>query len=106
MQDFKRVLKFNCKWKEDWTIKTFRLAFNVNYPVLSNGCEHVWNVIYWIKIAFFFKNLQKSPSGWGLRPQTPIATGGWRLRPQTPVCDTFEYTSFLNTSPKLDISAF
>ena len=54
----------------------------------------------------FFQILQKSSSGWGLRPQTPIATGGWGLRPQTPVCDTFEYTSFLNTSPKLDIFAF
>ena len=49
-----------------------------------------------IKIAFFSKNLQKSPSGWGL----------WGLRPQTPVCDTFEYTSLLNTSPKLDICTF
>ena len=34
-----------------------------------------------IKIAFFSKNVQKS----------------------TPVCDTFEYTSLLNTSPNLDI---
>ena len=24
-----------------------------------------------IKIAFYSKNLQKSPIGWGLRPQTP-----------------------------------
>ena len=59
-----------------------------------------------IKIAFFSKNFQKSPSGWGLSPQTPIAAGGWRLRTQTPVCGTFEYTSLLNTSPKLDIFAF
>ena len=55
------------------------------------------------KIAFFSKNLQKSPSGWELCPQTPIASGGWGLRPQTPVCDTFEYTSLLNTSPNLDL---
>ena len=59
-----------------------------------------------IKIAFFSKNLQKSPSGWGLRSQTPIATGGWGLRPHTPVCDTFEYTSLLNTFRKLDICTF
>ena len=50
-----------------------------------------------IKIVFFSKNLQKSPSGWGLRPQTPIATGG---------CDTFEYTRLLNTAPKLHICTF
>ena len=68
-----------------------------------NTCE-MWS--NGIKIAFFSKNLQKSPSGWGLCPQTPIAFGGWGLRPQTPICDTFEYTSFLNTSPKLDIFAF
>ena len=46
-----------------------------------------------IEIAFFSKNLQKSHSGWGLCPHTPIAIGGWGIRPQTPVCDTFEYTS-------------
>ena len=39
------------------------------------------------------------PSGWELCPQTHIAFGG----PQTPLCDTFEYTSLLNTSPKLDL---
>ena len=66
-----------------------------------NTCE-MWS--NGIKIAFFSKNLQKSPSGWGLYPQTPIATGGWRLRPQTPVCDTFEYTSLLNASPKVDFA--
>ena len=66
------------------------------YEMWSNG----------IKIAFFSKNLQKSPSGWGLCPQTPIATRGWGLRPQTPVCDKFKYTSLLNTPPKWDIFAF
>ena len=59
-----------------------------------------------IEIAFFSESVQISPSGWGICPQTPIATGDWRLRPQTPVCDTFGYTSFLNTSPKVDILHF
>ena len=68
-----------------------------------NTCEMRSNGI---KIAFIPKNLQKSPSGWGLCPQTPIATGGWGLRPQTPVFGTFEYTSILNTSPKLDFCIF
>ena len=55
---------------------------------------------------FFSKNLQKSPSGWGLCPQTPIAIGSCGLCPQTPVSDTFEYTSLLNTSSKLDFYTF
>ena len=55
-----------------------------------NSCEMWSNVI---KIAFFSKNLQKSPSGWGLCPQTPVS-------------DTFEYTSLLNTSSKLDFYTF
>ena len=68
-----------------------------------NSCEMWSNGIY---IAFVSKNLQKSPSGWGLCPQTPIAIGGWGLCPQTPVSDTFEYTSLLNTSFKLDFYTF
>ena len=64
------------------------------------------NVIQWDLNVFFSKNLQKSPSGWGLCPQTPIAIGGWGLCPQTPVSDTFEYTSLLNTSSKLDFYTF
>ena len=68
-----------------------------------NSCEMRSNGI---KIAFFSKNLQKLPSGWGLCPQTPIAIGGWGLCPQTPACDTFEYTSLLNTSSKLDFYTF
>ena len=49
--------------------------------------------------SFFFQKLTKIA-------QTPIATGSWGLRPQTPVCDTFEYTRLLNSSPKLDIYTF
>ena len=64
------------------------------------------DVIQWDLNSFFSKNLQKSPSGWGLCPQTPIAIGGWGLCPQTPVSDTFEYTSLLNTSSKLDFYTF
>ena len=67
-----------------------------------NTCEMWFNGI---KIAFFPKKLQKSPSDWRLCPQTPIATG-LGLRPQTPVCNTFEYTSLLNTSPKFNICIF
>ena len=50
-------------------------------------CEMWFNGI---KIAFFPKNYKKSPNSWGLRPQTPKASGGWEPHPQTPVCDMFE----------------
>ena len=43
-----------------------------------------------IKIYFFSKNLQKSHSGWGLCPQTPIAIGGWGLYP-SPKLDTLHF---------------
>ena len=64
------------------------------------------NVIQWDLNSFFSKNVQKSLSGWGLCPQTSIAISGWGLCPQTPVSDTFEYTSLLNTSSKLDLYTF
>ena len=105
MQDSKRVLEFNGKRRIE-QLNFFDWLSNVKNLVLSNGCELVRNVIQLDLNSFFSKNLQTSPSGWGLSPQTPIATGGWGLRPQTPVCDTFEYTSLLNTSPKLEIYTF
>ena len=48
-----------------------------------------------LKQLFFQKNYKKSPGGRGFRPQTPVN-------------NTFElqYTSLLNTSPKLDIFTF
>ena len=39
-------------------------------------------------------------------PADPHSHGSWGLGPQTPVCDTFEYTWLLNTSPTLDICTF
>ena len=105
MQDSKSVLGFNCK-KRIEQLNFFDWLWNVKNLVLSNGSELVRNVIQWDLNSFFSKNLQKSPSGWGLCPQTPIAIGGWGLCPQTPVSDTFEYTSLLNTSSKLDFYTF
>ena len=61
------------------------------------------NVIQWDLNRFFFQKLTKIAQRLGVCPHTPIATGGWGLRPQTPVSDTFEYTSLLKTSPKLDL---
>ena len=105
MQDSKRVLGFNCKKRIEQLNYFFRL-WNVKNLVLWNGSELVRNVIQLDLNSFFSKNLQKSPSGWGLCPQTPIAIGGWGLCPQTPVSDTFEYASLLNTSSKLDFYTF
>ena len=68
-----------------------------------NTCE-MWS--NGIKIAFFSKNYKKLPNGWGLRPQTPKASGGWGSAPKTPSVIHLSYTGFLNTSPKLDICIF
>ena len=64
--------------------------------------QNVINGIY----GAFFQNLTKIAQRLGALPQTLIAIAGWGLRPQTPACDTFEYTSLLNTSPKLDSCIF
>ena len=105
MQDSKRVLDFNCKRMIE-QLNFFDWLSNVKNLVLSNGCEHVRNAIQWDLNSFFSENLQKSASGWGLCLPTPIATGDCWRHPQTFVCDTFEYTSLINTSPKLDICSF
>ena len=51
----------------------------------------------------FSQKLTKIAQRLGALP--PESHSLWRLelRSQTPVCDTFEYTSLLNTSPKLDL---
>ena len=62
--------------------------------MLSNGSEHARNVIQWHKIAVFSKKLIKiCPTAGGFAPRPPSVI---RLR----------YTSFFNTSPKLDICTF
>ena len=68
-----------------------------------NTCE-MWS--NGIKIAFFFQKLIKIAQRLGALPPDPHSHPRQGLRPKTPVCETFEYTSFLNTSPKLDIFAF
>ena len=105
MQDSKRVLGFNCK-KRIKQLNFFDWLWNVKNLVLWNGSELVRNAIQWDLNSFFFQKLTKIAQQLGALPQTPIATGGWGLCPQTPVCDTFEYTSLLNTSSKLDFHTF
>ena len=45
MQDLKRVMDLNCKWKKDYAIQSFNWFSNVKNLDLSNGSEHVQNVI-------------------------------------------------------------
>ena len=97
MQDFKRVWTLIASKRRIEQIIFFYWLSNVKNLVLSNGCEHVRNVIPWDLNSFFFQKLTKIAQRLGLCPQTPIATG---------VCGTFEYTSLLKTSPKLDICIF
>ena len=78
MQDSKRVLRFNCKRRIE-QLNFFDWLSNVKNLVLWKGFELVRNVIQWDLISFFSKNLQKSPSGWGLCPQTPRSPSVIRL---------------------------
>ena len=52
------------------------------------------------KIAFFQKLTKIA------QPLAVVRLSTAGLHPQTPVCDTFEYTSLLNTSSKLYIYTF
>ena len=105
MQDSKRVLGFNCKWRIE-QLNFFDWLWNVKNLVLWNGSELVRNVIQWDLNSFFSQKLTKITQRLGALPQTPIAIGGWGLCPQTSVSDTFENTSLLNTSSKLDFYTF
>ena len=74
--------------------------------MLSNGSEHLRNVIHGIKIAVFSKKLQNHPTAGGFapRPPKPPAAGG--PAPKPPSVIHLSHTSFLNTFPKLDICIF
>ena len=87
-------------------LKFFDWLSDVKNLVLSNGCEHVRNVIQWDSNSFFFQKLTKIAQRLGALPTDPHSHWRWGLRPQTPVCGTFEYTSILNTSPKVDFCIF
>ena len=65
------------------------------YEIWSNG----------IKITFFPKTYKNRPAAEGFAPKPPLPPEAGE-NPPHPVCDTFEYTNFLNTSPKLGICAF
>ena len=87
MQDFKHVLDLNCKQNRTEQLGFFNRLSNAKNLVLSNGSKYGRNVIQRYYNSFIFKNIyEKSPSGWGLSPQTPVG-------------DTFElqYTSLLKS---------
>ena len=74
---------------EDWTIQFFELACKCLNLVLSNGSEHMRNVIQWHWNSLFFQ--KNCPASDGFAPISPFVI---RL----------SYTSLLNTSPNWDIS--
>ena len=101
MQDFKCVL--DLIWSKGRDL--FNWLSNLENFVLSNGSENVRNVIQMaLKEPFFPRNLQKSLSGGGVCPQTPIASGGWWLRPQAPSVTRLSCNNLLTTSPNFDMS--
>ena len=105
MQDSKRVLGFNCKRRIE-QLNFFKRLWNVKNLVIWKGSKLGRNVIQWDLNSFFFQKLTKIAQRLGALPPDTHSHRGWGLCPQTPVCDTFEYTSFLNTSPTLDIYTF
>ena len=68
-----------------------------------NSCE-MWSNGH--KIAFSFQKLTKIAQRLGALPPDPHSHRWMGAPPQTPICDTLEYTSLLNTSPKLNICTF
>ena len=106
MQDSKPVLGFNCK-KSIEQLNFFDRLSNVKNLLLSSGCELVRNVIQRDLNSFFFQKLTKIAQRLGaFPPDSHSHRQLGALCPQTPVCETFEYTSSLNTSLKLDIYTF
>ena len=103
MQDSKRVLGFNCKKKIE-LLNFFDWLWNVKNLVLWNSCELARNVIQWDLNSFFFQKLTKIAQRLGALPPDPHSHR--RLRVLPPVSDTFEYTSLLNTSSKLNFYTF
>ena len=98
MKDFKRVLDLT--WSKERNL--FNWLLKLKNFVLSNGlktCE-MWSKC--IKIAIFSKTYKKSPSGWVLCPQTPIASGGWWLCPQATSVTRLSSTNLLTMSPNFD----
>ena len=85
--------------KKSYFNPIFTNIFNKHFSKTNIFFQKLSKTIFSFSQTIFFHNkhffqiLQKSSSGWGLSPQTPVS-------------DTFEYTSFLNTPPKLDIFAF
>ena len=51
--------------------KFFDWLFNVKNLVLSNGCEHVRNVIQWDQNSFFSQKLTKFAQRLGALPHNP-----------------------------------
>ena len=71
MQDFKRVLGFNCK-KRIEQLNFFDWLWNAKKLVLWNGSKLVRNVIQWDLNSFFFpKTYKNRPAAGGFAPRPP-----------------------------------
>ena len=80
--------------------------FEMFFEISLKFTELVHNVIQWDLNTFFFQKLTKIAQRLGALPPDPHSHRRLGLCPQTPVCDTFEYTSLLNTSSKLYFYTF
>ena len=82
MQAFKRVWTLIASKRRIEQLNFFDWHSNVKNLVLSNGCEHVRNVIQWDQNSPFFQKRTKIALRLGVSPQTPIAVGGWGSAPR------------------------
>ena len=75
--------------------------------MLSNGSEHLRNVIQRHQNSFFFQKVPKNrPTAGGFAPRPPKPPSAGGPAPKPPSVMHLSYTSFLNTFPKLDICIF
>ena len=72
MQDFKGVWTLIASKRRIEQLNFFDWLSNVKNLVLSNGCEHVRNVIQWDQNSPFFpKTYKNRPAAGGLAPRSP-----------------------------------
>ena len=71
MQDFKRVWTLIARKRRIEQLNFSDWLSNVKNVVLSNGFEHVRNVIQWFKKLFFPKTYKNRSAAGGFAPKPP-----------------------------------